>query len=208
MNLLQMESVATIGSDSEMIDRAPKRKREYEIVNECKRTIKDKMPLVVRESCILPIGRCVDQINRKCPTISQSAHRSPNDSERILSPIEDEIENTHHLASAFFRNGLEWIATAACGDGIKGFFYIVLTELWFPLRIELWGAIRKKDRSVLEQLLIKASGDKIGASERQIEIRCKEKGNSLIGLFLENHDMEGGNYHLVQSLAEFHQDRD
>ena len=48
----------------------------------------------VRGSCIANIVTSIDPPNRKCATIPQATHRINIDSEQILSPVENEIENS------------------------------------------------------------------------------------------------------------------
>ena len=83
--------------------------------------------------------------------------------------------------------------------------FILLTELWFSLIRTFWASFRIKGWPELSQPLKKTICGRICASERKIEIFCKERRASLNGLFLENQYMKCGNYQSLRSLAEFHQ---
>ena len=78
--------------DSEMSERTPKTQWGYDLdVKEFRGQIKDKIPLDIRESCIVPIERSIDQPNRKFPTIFQSAQWTQIDHEQILATSNNEI---------------------------------------------------------------------------------------------------------------------
>ena len=63
------------GSDSEIIDATPRDRRRggevREEYKESKRQIIEQVPLELSELRIVPVSRCIDQPDRKSPTIRQ-----------------------------------------------------------------------------------------------------------------------------------------